>query len=52
MPGPRQPHCLRTAAGAHVEHPQPLADPEPGGYLLVELSGDQLPPDDIRQTSG
>ncbi|GGZ09900.1 hypothetical protein GCM10010365_31330 [Streptomyces poonensis] len=44
VPGTRQPQRLRAPAHAHVQHPQPLPDREPPGYLLVELPGHQLLP--------
>ncbi|WP_234384433.1 hypothetical protein [Streptomyces sp. MMG1121] len=49
MAEPGQPQCLRALAHPHVEHPQPLPDREPPGYLLVQLPGDQLLPYDIAQ---
>ena len=49
MAGPGQPQRLRALAHADVEHPQPLPDREPAGYLLVELPGHQLLPYDIAQ---
>ncbi|GED87448.1 hypothetical protein TNCT6_45330 [Streptomyces sp. 6-11-2] len=49
MPGPGQPQRLRALAHPHVEHPQPLPDREPRGYLLVELPGHQLLSYDITQ---
>lgn len=49
MTEPGQPQGLRALAHPHVEHPQPLPDREPPGYLLVELPGHQLLPYDIAQ---
>ncbi|GAA0324713.1 hypothetical protein GCM10009540_50480 [Streptomyces turgidiscabies] len=49
MAGPGQPQRLRALAHTDVEHPQPLPDREPPGYLLVELTGDQFLSYDIPQ---
>ncbi|MDX2700610.1 hypothetical protein [Streptomyces ipomoeae] len=42
MPGPGQPQRLRALPHTDVEHPKPLPDGEPPGYLLVDLAGDQF----------
>ncbi|GHF91227.1 hypothetical protein GCM10018783_72580 [Streptomyces griseosporeus] len=47
--GAGQPQRLRALAHPDVEHPQPLPDREPPGYLLVELARDQLLPYDVTQ---
>ncbi|GAA2725129.1 hypothetical protein GCM10010315_56590 [Streptomyces luteosporeus] len=52
MAGPGQPHRLGAPAGADVEHAQPPADREEGGYLLVDLPGDELPTDGVPQPPG
>jgi hypothetical protein len=49
VPGPGQSQRLRALAHPHVEHPQPLPDGEPPGYLLVELAAHQLLSYDITQ---
>ncbi|GAB2740529.1 hypothetical protein GCM10027072_40090 [Streptomyces bullii] len=51
MPEPGQAQRLRPLAHPHVEHPQPLPDREPPGYLLVQLAGHQLLPYDVPQTA-
>ncbi|GAA1426229.1 hypothetical protein GCM10009601_34730 [Streptomyces thermospinosisporus] len=51
MPGPGQPQRLRALAHADVQHPQPPADREAGGYLLVQLAGDQFLPYDVPQAA-
>ncbi|GGV68299.1 hypothetical protein GCM10010294_23910 [Streptomyces griseoloalbus] len=50
MTGPGQPQRLRTPAHAHVEHPQPPPDREAPHYLLLQLAGHQLLPNDVPQT--
>jgi hypothetical protein len=49
VPGPGQPQRLRALAHPDVEHPQPLSDGIPAGYLLVELPGHQFLSYDIPQ---
>ncbi|GGL85653.1 hypothetical protein GCM10010129_31710 [Streptomyces fumigatiscleroticus] len=51
MPGPGQPQRLRALSHAHVEHPQPLPDREPRGYLLLQLPAHQLLPDRVAQAA-
>ncbi|GGU78665.1 hypothetical protein GCM10010260_08960 [Streptomyces filipinensis] len=51
MTEPGQPQRLRALTHPDVEHPQPLSDREPPGYLLVELPGHQLLPYDITQVA-
>ncbi|MEG3626309.1 hypothetical protein [Streptomyces poriticola] len=52
MPGARQAQRLGAAPHTDVEHPQPTADREPPGQLLVQLPGDQLLPYELRQPTG
>ncbi|GAA1364560.1 hypothetical protein GCM10009612_45000 [Streptomyces beijiangensis] len=42
MARPGEAQRLGALAHADVEHSQPLADREPDGYLLVDLTGDKL----------
>ncbi|GAB1330101.1 hypothetical protein ACE1SV_44400 [Streptomyces sennicomposti] len=49
MTGAREAQRLRALAHPDVEHPQPLPDGEPPGYLLLQLPGDQFLPYDIAQ---
>ncbi|GAA5042404.1 hypothetical protein GCM10023336_03220 [Streptomyces similanensis] len=49
MTGPGEPQRLRAPAHPDVEHPQPLPDGEPPGYLLLQLPGDQFLPYDVAQ---
>lgn len=49
MPEPGKAQRLRALAHPDVQHPQPLPDGVPSGYLLVQLARDQLLPYDVPQ---